>query len=342
MEDVMAVPVTPTLERLPGCEEVSVLPEGFRQPAPPAGIAMPNYSALQNGYPDYDAFANDISDPFDNYGDMMRGHPGHEGGLPVRPGGNGIVFGVRDYFGTEWWLTDAEGLTDSPEWEQRSVQPALGDGSWLLDVRASAREVVLKGTLVGTGRAEVVRSLSEGVSALASPPRTGWLQWDPADGTRRRMPVALTGRIKTAWKSARWCEFEVEMLGINIGTPGAGVFMESAGTERIDIRDAVTNTILTLGGAVPSPPTFTFSGPVDPGTVVQLSSHSVEVAQAVARGSTLVVNTLTRRVLLDGAPARSMVRFGGGVWPLMPVGAVPVAASKVGAGSILVEVTRPW
>jgi len=280
------------------------------------------------------------------YAGYVVGHPGYPGGVPQRPAGFGLTFGEKDLHETEFWLTEANGLAGSAEWEQRTADPSIADGAWLLDVRGKARSITLTGTLVGANKAAVARSVSEAGSVFSVAPRSGWLRWESSDGTNRRIPVALTGQVKTDFKGDRWVTMEFQFRGINTGTPGQGVFMEaeSWSTSR---PDNSSPGFVELEGVVPSPPKITFTGPMDAGASIQISDYEVTLTQDISEGERLTVDTVNYRVTLfdsanESSHARPMVTFKDGRWPVCPVGAVPLLANWQGSGFITLEVLGLW
>ena len=329
-------------ERLDGCQVVTVLPDGFNEAPPSLGIQWSRFSTISSKL----ATFADMQSAEATFEGFVQGHPGYPGGVPQRPTGFGIEFGKVDANGTEWWLSEAEGLTTSPEWEQVTAIPGLSDGVWLLDVKARNRQIMLRGALLGKDISSTTRSASEASSVLSNRPRTGWLRWEAADGTIRRLPIAMAAPVKLLARSERWMEVEVSVAGINIGTPGQGVFFEAESWVPLKPQNG-TSTFYNVEGTVPSPPVITFTGPVSAGAIVQLGGYSILLDDDVPAGSRLQVVSGNYRVKLIAADnsetqGRDMVSFGENRWPIMAVGAVPVLADWDGSGFITVEVMGLW
>ncbi len=327
------------LERLSGCQEVFVLPQGFKSTPPLGGVRWPTFASIEQGLASFDVMA--VTEPsFDQY---MAGHPGHPGGVPTGPVANPILFGVKDPHGTEWWLTDAEGITGSATWEQNNVVPATDDGAWPMSVRGRARRVVLKGTGIAPNRKAALHSSEEMGSALASGDRTGWLHWKDDVGCERQLPVAMSGPIKMLWKSGTRFDVEIECGGLNLGSAGKGVFLEeSAVWHEVAVP---SDTQIPVPGGVATPPLIEVIGPCAARAIsARIGDYAFLVVDSVPLGSTLTIDCATHQITLDGARARQAVVFLEDRWPLLQTGHadIGITADGVTTTRVRVMVTPLW
>ena len=322
-------PILGNRQRLSGCQRVLLLPDGFSPIPPVGGIRWPDFDSLLV-MPTFQA----MLDTEPTFGDYMYGHPGHPGGAPTMPAGHPITFGYSDTHGTEWWLSEAEGLTESADWDQAVATPAVSDGAWLLGVRAKARKIVLKGWAVAADRKTALESVAEVSSALAHSPRTGWLYWIDDYDYSRRIPITLSAQTKTRWKSDHHLEVLVECTGLNFGTAGRGTFLEGDPTwYELPKTYDVTSVV---GGMVATPPRIEIHGAVNgPDFVLDMDEYTVRLTAPVPVGKVLVIDSVTHSVTLDGEPARHMVTFAEQRWPMLHTGAVRIVCSWT-AGSYVV------
>jgi hypothetical protein len=327
------------LERLSGCQRVFILPHGFKARTPTTGIKWPTFGSLLT-LPDFEAMMH-AETTFEGF---LQGHVGHPGGIPSLPGGHAAMFGVKDFHDTEWWLSEAEGLTGSAVWEQHVAESATTDGAWLLSAKGKGRTIRLKGTGVATSKANALLSLAEAASALSIQPRTGWCYWVDDDEIMRKIPVTMSSAMKVVWKSEVIFDIEIEAKGVNLGSAGAGVFMEG-GTLWHDL-DPVHDVNITAGGTIASPSKIEVYGPVPAlGFRVAVDAFVVELAEDVPTHQTLLIDTATHSVTLTDTvagtvtPARQMVRFFENRWPMMAPGSVHVQANWTRAANSLARVT---
>ena len=310
------------LDRLSGCQRVYILPDGFNPAPPVGGIKYPDFASVLQQLPTFQAMLG-AEQTFEDY---MFGHPGFPGGAPAIPGGYPIPFGYKDTNGTEWWLSEAEGLTESADWDQSVATPAVTDGAWLLGVRARARKITLKGVAVAPGRHEALRSVAEVSSALAHSPRTGWLYWIDNYDVERRIPVALSAQTKTKWKSEYHLDVLVECTGLNFGTAGRGTFLEGK-PDWYNLPKTYDET-LVVNGTVATPPRIEIRGPVvDTDFQLDIDDYTVRLTAPVPLGKTLIIDSVSHAVELDGEPARHMVKFSEERWPMLHTGAVHVVCN---------------
>jgi len=334
------------MSRLSGSARVRVIPHGFQEEPPQSGMTYRDFDDVAAAFTDFADVVTNVA----QYDDLMFGHPGFAGGLPRRPMGVGCTFGDTDANGVEWWLTNAEGLDGSTEWEQQTVNPAWGDGTWLLDVRGRQREINIEGTLVGHSREALDTAKRMAAATLASWPRTGWVWYEPLGFDEvRRLPVAMSGPVKVRHESSAMAKVQLTVRGVDIGTPGKGAHLEGA-PQRHEFT-SLANATIGVGGLVPTEPVLLFYGPMDTGATVTLGDYVITLNRAILPAHILVVNCATRQVLDREGPAgntretpdRDAVSFYEGRWPILPTGAVDVYSSFSGAGSrIVMDVVPLW
>lgn len=336
---------------LPGCQRVDVLPAGFREPPPLTPIRYGTYSGVLSAHSQYAGLA--LASP--TYEDLLEGLPGHVGGVPPRPYGYPVKWGLEDERGVEWWLTDAEGLTDSANWTPATLDPARGDGTWLLDVRAPGREVTLTGMLVSEDRLALLDAVSRAGGVLAAQPRTGWVTYRTEGGGLRRLPVALAGATRTRWTGPHAVEVQMSMRGVDVGSPGAGAYMEGEPTQ----YEAGPSTTLqiTVDGVVPTPPVLVLRGPMPSGSEVIFSNGmTLTTTRALTDAGdvteALTIDCRTRQVWAGGwdytqnrlsseTPDRGAVTWLGGRWATLGLGYQEVTFDAT-TGTLQMTVVPLW
>lgn len=309
------------------CPLVLLRPQVFSEPGGELPVAFRDFNALAAGFDSFDALASNTEYP--TFDSLMVGHPGYPGGPPLLPGGTGVTWGVVDE-GAEWWVTDAEGLDDSPEWVASMVEPAGGSGSWLDSVRARGRDITITGVLIGVGATEAEqvanlrRAKMKAAAALAVPPHTGRLWYDG-----RELSVAMNGRTRIKHTGTTSVEVQMTLRGFDSGTPGAGAFYE--GETLFESLTWGATTSVVVDGAIPTPPSVLVAGPVPANTIIDVGTVTLTVTGDIPNGSLLTIDCRSRRVLLDGVPRRDLVALT--AWPLLTVGANEVKATRGATGT---------
>lgn len=316
---------------LSGAASITVQPEIFRDSLPLSGIPYSSYNVVYWTFLSYSKMMEVIAD----YEALMLGHPGHDNGAPERMLGTGVEWGI-DESGVQWWLTEVEGLTDSPTWEIRSEEPAVGDGTWVLDVRAPGREITLKGVLIAETSTQLAEAMRSAVATLSAKPRTGWLEWDD-----KQIPVALMQQTKVKHVGSLSAEVEMVFKGIDAGTAGAGVYLESTWTQSWELVSTVDQTAV-VGGTVPCSPTIVMVGPLDLGAVITVGPYQMITTAELVEGDTAVVNCRTRLVTINDTLSRGFVTLQFDRWPVMSTDDIRLNAVYAGGGHIIVQATALW
>lgn len=331
-----------TTTRLPQSPYLSVIPTSFREKQPVDGIPYPTYASLLVNYLSYSQMLAAES----TYGSILVNHPGYPGGVPARPGGYGIELGVIRN-GVEWWVTDADGLEGAPAWDIKAETPAVGDGTWLLEVRSSGRDVTVKGAIVASQALALGTAIAEVGAALTNRPRTGWLNWSAPDGFNKRLSVALSGATKVRRIGNTAAEFEMTLKGVDVGSPGAGVYLETPGPVVVPLSSGQVQSVV-VPGLVPTPPRLLVKGSCRAGAVFRLGNMTVTTTADVLAAQTLVVDSRSKTVEVNGTPQRALIQLEGGRWPLLGVDAPQrlegtfEAVAGQAAPQASVEVTGLW
>ena len=327
-----------TEQPLPGCQYVSLTPTGFRDPDGDVPVVYETYFDVRRLHTNY----QHVLDLNGTYADLLAGHDGAGGDAFVFPRGTGITFGIRQDE-AEWWLTAADGLNTSPLWQLRSSDPAISDGTWFHDVRATGKQVSLTGTIVADSHAAVTRAADRLAGALTVQPRTGWLLWRLEDGTERRLPVALAAPSKASNVGRNGLEVQVEVKGVDIGTTGRGAYIE--GTQDFDFihQTAGGTDSVTVDGGVPTPPRVEFRGKQAAGSTwkVEGTGYLLTTTVALTADQALVVDCARRTVsrwtynpdtgsLSAPASGYGLVTLGGGQWPVIGPGPEQITVNWTG------------
>lgn len=320
-------------ERL-NCPYLSILPQGFRQPPAQVPVKFATYADLLSSFTDYAQVL--VAQP--TYESLLEGQPGYEGGVPPLPVGTGVEWGITRN-GVEWWLIDAENVEGSAYWSPRVEEPTVGDGTWLLDVRAPGREMTVTGVLYADSPQSLATAVAEVGATLAAAPRTGWLQYQPTGGEWQRIAVALSGPTRVKRRGSSSADVQMSVRGIDVGSPGGGAHLESVA---LDSYTLGAETNIVVRGMVPTPPMLVLQGPLDAGVVVRLGVFTVTTTRAVLASQRVVIDCRQRLVVVNDAPDRSLIELDGGRWPVLPTGAVTVSATYTGSGQVTAEVTALW
>lgn len=307
----LVTPIPPPLPsyELLDCPQVEFL-TGTSTSGNPAivGARYPDYAALRDSFPDYSG----LSVGHASYAGVMEGHPGFVGEAPaVGSRGYGLWLGVRDLVDVEWWVSEVEGWDSGPQVDPIELEP-VGNGTWIDRVRAKGREVTVKGWVLSPDVSRLVRAKRQLAAALASPPHFGVMRVGGAAGLR--LPVALTEAMKVKQISETAVEFEVTVKGRDSGTPGSGVWLEGASR---DVVLGVNSTVdVSTDSFVASRPTIRMEGPLTVGQRVTDGRATIQLAQSLGAGQTLLIDCATWQVSLFGGlltapvPARFMLTAG--------------------------------
>lgn len=325
-----------TTSKLYGSQYIALAPKGFRQDVAPGDeFPYPTYGSLLLAFTNYSKIP--IAEL--TYADLMRGHPGYTGGAPERPVGIGVQLGEKRN-DVEWWVTNAEGLEGSAIWTPQYEERAVGDGSWVLGVRAPGRQVSIDAHLIAANDDPhaLAVAINEAGAVMAAAKRTGWITWDAPDGVQRRLPVALSGATKVKRVGRTSASVQWNVRGVDIGSPGAGAHLESA----VPLVHQMLAEIrgIVVPGLVPTHPIIRLQGPLDAGATINLGAYTMTVVPPVLAAQRITIDTRQRYVAVNGTPDRSIVTMND--WPVMQVGAVNTQALFSGTGNITLEVTGLW
>jgi hypothetical protein len=299
---------TRTASKRLACPEVLLTTNNDKrgQPAGTSGTYIPDYLALQRTYATY----ADVQATYATYNDLMWGHPGFPGGAAASGfGGYGLTLGYEDSMGNEWWVIDVSGWDDGAVVEA-DEQPGLTSGTFVDLVKERGRRVIIQGTVLGTRSPAEFREAKRVLAgALSSRPHTGRLTIGGVS-----LPVALAAQVRT--KQPQWnrIDFELELVGRNIGTPGRGIWREAVTRDYPTIKgngtyniNASADSYLHYNSAVSAGLAFQVTGPLAAGLKVTADYGSAGVRsvtfKAIPAGSVLGYDAANRRVTLNGKPA---------------------------------------
>jgi hypothetical protein len=295
------------MRRTLACPSVEIVPVGTAKRNPPVaegGIFYANYSkvvALRSTY-------NDVVATHDTYSDLMWGHRGYPGGVAAAGlGGYGIQMGYEDDFGVEWWTTNVDGWDDGAVVEA-DEQPGLTSGTFVDLVKERGRRVVVQGTIVGgDDQAAFDEAKRRLAGALSSRPHMGRLYIGDTS-----LPVALAGNVKSKQISQRRADFELELVGRNVGTPGRGVWREGASKTYPSITadgsyDIGNDPEFRYTSGISSGMILTLIGPFNAGLTIAamygIAGIGTIAFKAIPAGGVVVYDASSRRITLDGTPA---------------------------------------
>lgn len=290
------------MKRLDGCVHVTVTPAA-------AGIPP----AEDNDAPEWPA------DGIVGGGDLAAATIQNGITLPFGYGigGYGLDAGCIDSNGVEIWVTDIEGWDDGLNAEFTGIDPALGTGTFVNNVRGSGRDVVVMGSMYSTddiALREAKRRLS---GCLSEPPHIGWLKV-----RNLILPVALSAPIKVDHVTTNQVDFEVTFKGVRAPhSLGMGVWREGQLHDRSFNSEGYTDFSLT--GTTPMTPIIEATGPLPEGARIDAVSLGATyrsggfvLAKALESGKRLSINSILRSVVQKGTktPASDYINWSASRW----------------------------
>lgn len=260
-------------------------------------------------------------------------------------GGYGLDVGCIDGNGVEWWLTDVEGWDDGMSVELATVEPSLGTGTFVSNVRETGREVTVSGSLVSDNRSALRAAKRRLAGVLSQPPHVGWMHLRGLI-----LPVALAEPVRIDHVSPSRVDFEATFRGVRAPySMGMGVWREGrihsyrlAATAMADVPET---------GSTPMTPIVTVTGPLAEGSRLDVISPGATyrsggfvLAKAVPAGVALSFNSITRTAVYKGTktPAGDFVDWGASRWMYLDARGCRLIADGTGGGSWLVEGRELW
>jgi hypothetical protein len=148
----------------------------------------------------------------------------------------------------------------------------------------------------------------------------------------------LSSAVKSKREGTYDATVQMALRGVDIGTPGAGVYLEAESP--LVTQVVLQDTPILIPGMIPTPPIIRVRGPVEAGAVITLGEWVITLPGEVLEAQTITIDCRQRYVDVNGAPDRSVIDLNG--WPLLPVGAVNVQATYTGGGMVTMEATGLW
>lgn len=240
--------------------------------------------------------------------------------------------GVRDVDGNEWVVSSVDGW-DSPVVRVATIDRPGADGAFVGDAYYGPRAMTVKGSCISnTGHAGVLAARTRLAAALDALLRTSGLivvgegpdkQAAVRRGAALRIDVDQQHLIfEAALVAADPRKYAADQSTLTVGLPTAAgglvfpvVYPASFGPSVAGGGGAAVNS-----GTVPTWPTATFTGPAtSPAVELVETGERVTVDIVLGAGEELVVDMLTRTVVLEGtASRRSSLRAGSRWWALPP------------------------
>lgn len=262
---------------------------------------------------------------------------------------NGLAFGD----GTSIDLVTAEGL-DFPEVRTSDQPRALEAGLWPGSDLPGGRTVTLTLELVGVDDATLGATLTAlraafNVRQASESPLVFELPGDVAKRiycrTRRRsIPINQPYFYRVPQIVVQLAASDPRIYANTTSSGSAGIAVAGTGltfnaTPNFSFGGAASGGLIavTNNGDAPAPWTATISGPiVDPRIILASTGEQLALVGSVAAGETLVLDRLTRTILLNGVASRYSWLQTGSVWFDIPVGADSVQfGATSGAGTLL-------
>lgn len=289
------------MRRLEGCVHVTVTPAA-------AGIPF----AADNDAPEW---------PANNYGSGDLKAATIDNGLQLPfgygIGGFGLDVGSIDSNGVEQWVTDVEGWDDGLNVEFSGIDPALGIGTFVNNVRGAGRDIVISGTLYSPDEVALREAKRRLAGCLSEPPHIGWLKI-----RNLILPVALSAPVKVDHVDSNQVDYEVSLKGVRAPhSLGMGVWREGQLHDRRIKTEGYTDYSLT--GTTPMTPIIEAEGPIPADARIDAISLGATyrsggfvLAKAIPAGKTLSINSILRTVVEKGTriPATDYINWSSSQW----------------------------
>jgi hypothetical protein len=253
------------------------------------------------------------------------------GGLRVDLGS--VQLGAVDANSVAWALQTMEGW-DSPEIRSEYTVREADHGSWASPVYLGSRPITLAGTITAPSRALLESSMDQ-LRAAASLSDTQLTVWETVP---KQATVRISGKLLIQYVTDAIATYSVLVTAADprrYGTsPQTGTTMLPSTTGGLTLPIALPLTIAstTVSGQVDAPnagtfesrPRFTITGPVTaPQILCAMPDGSVQFlnySQDLASGESLVIDTDTHTVVLNGNTSRRRYLSVPTGWPVIPAG----------------------
>lgn len=312
------------ISALPGSVHLRVVPAAAGLPSPSGTLDATSGSMPPAGQGTPDPIANNIENgvalPF---------------GFGI--GGYGLDVGCIDGNGVEWWLTDVEGWDEGMNAELTVIDPELGTGTFVNNVAARGREVVVSGVLFSHNASALLSAKRKLAGCLSEPPHIGWMV-----ARDTMLPVALNGSIRVDQVSRTRVDFEASFRGVRAPySLGMGVWREGKFYERT-ISATSSYIDYPQTGSTPMTPIITAVGPIAAGARIDAVSLGATyrsggfvLEKAIPSGASITINCILRRVTMTGTntTASDYINWEGSRWMYLDARGCRVLTSGSGSGS---------
>jgi hypothetical protein len=272
----------------------------------------------------------------------------------------GWVANATDVYGCDWIVEKEKGWSASPTAVSEAVDLAFDDGEDAGSVYYRARYITLSGVTLCPDQTEMVRAkdrfaaacLARGGDLLVVEEehitRQAWVRRDGQSNVEDVGNAAfrwdLTLRARDPRKYANALT-EIPPIALDPALTAAGLtfpltFPLDFGASQYPSRATLVNE-----GTYRTPMRAVFYGPyTSPGLTSETSGRSLEFDIALAAGETLVIDTSTRDVLLNGTSSRLYTIQPGSRWWHLEPGSndVRVQGSSSGTGRVDLSFRSAW
>lgn len=246
---------------------------------------------------------------------------------------DGITFNSSDSNGVEWIVEEEEGWEDSPGPRLATQEKPAGDGDYDSDTFLESRLVILRGYVLGPTRSVTDLAIRQMAAWLSAGTRQTMTVTEPdrvlaatvrraaKSQTHRMSPTCFAFEAKMIAPDPRKYSTTTKSLSTGLASPPPGGVLWGgsagstgvpwngpAGTTGVVWQSGVGSTgviTLTNAGTAATPIRFTISdmteAVVQPSIVDITNGYALTYGGTVAANSTLVIDTDTGSVLMDGA-----------------------------------------
>lgn len=274
-------------------------------------------------------------------------------GLQVTLGG--LRLGAVDSSGVAWYLQTLEGW-DSPEIRSEFTEREADHGSWASPVYFGSRPITLSGTVEAQSRAELQGAMDQlyTAAALTDTTLTVW-EDTPKQATVRRSGKPLTQYLtdsKATWSvlvtAADPRRYSTTLQSGTTGLPVTTGGLTFPITFPITFSATVTAGQINAAnlGSMDTRPVLTITGPVVAPTIAALypdgSVKQLIYSQDLQSGDSLVIDTDTHTVTINGNASRRRFLSVPAGWPTIPAGGSVVYQFQSGTYNATAMLTATW
>jgi hypothetical protein len=260
-----------------------------------------------------------------------------------------------DSSGVAWYLQTLEGW-DSPEIRSEFTEREADHGSWASPVYFGSRPITLSGTVEAQSRAELQGAMDQlyTAAALTDTTLTVW-EDTPKQATVRRSGKPLTQYLtdsKATWSvlvtAADPRRYSTTLQSGTTGLPVTTGGLTFPITFPITFSATVTAGQINAAnlGSMDTRPVLTITGPVVAPTIAALypdgSVKQLIYSQDLQSGDSLVIDTDTHTVTINGNASRRRFLSVPAGWPTIPAGGSVVYQFQSGTYNATAMLTATW